>query len=324
MSARGRLWTKAVLLALGLGAFAWYLHRAGLREVGAALARLGWAAPLVLLPYLGVYIVDALGWRLTFTGPLPVGFLTLLRIRWAGESVNNVIPSAYVGGEALKVFLLSKRGVDPGLATGAAVVSKSAQTLAQVLFISVAAAVFLRIAPDVPWLRRALAFVLAGGIAAVGVLFWIQLRGMFGTLRRMTGWLGWKPAWLEARRTAMEATDAIIADFYRLRRGRFAASTLAYLGGWLGDTLEIWLVGHLLGQAISWPQAFVVEAFVGVAKAMGMWVPGAIGVQEGGILLVGRAAGLPDPFLLAYAVLRRAREVVFVAIGYAWLTLARR
>jgi uncharacterized membrane protein YbhN (UPF0104 family) len=203
------------------------------------------------------------------------------------------------------------------------VISKSAQTLAQVIFICAAAAVFLRIAPDVPWLRRGLALVLGGGLAALVVLFWIQLRGMFATLRQLAGWVGLKPGWLEARRAGMETADAAIVGFYRGRPGRFLASTTAYLGGWLGDTLEIYLVAHLLGQPITWAQAFVVEAFVGVAKAMGIWVPGAMGVQEGGILLVGRAAGLPEPFLLAYAVLRRAREVVFVILGYAWLWGAR-
>ena len=34
-----------------------------------------------------------------------------MRVRWAGESINSVVPSAYIGGEAAKVQLLHKRGV---------------------------------------------------------------------------------------------------------------------------------------------------------------------------------------------------------------------
>ena len=50
-----------------------------------------------------------------------------------------------------------------------------------------------------------------------------------------------------------------------------------------------------------------------------MWVPGAVGVQEGGIVLLGRAVGLPEPFCLAYALLRRARELLFAAVGWGIL-----
>jgi hypothetical protein len=52
-----------------------------------------------------------------------------------------------------------------------------------------------------------------------------------------------------------------------------------------------------------------------------MWIPGALGVQEGGLLLAGRWAGLPEPFCLAYAVLRRAREAVFAGTGWLFLYL---
>lgn len=310
---------RLTLLAGGVGAFAWYLGRAGLHEVINAFRKLGPFAPVVLIPYFLVYIVDAVGWRLAFPGIMPVRFPAFWRIRWIGEAVNNVIPSAYIGGEALKVYLLKQRGVDATTATTAAVISKTAQTLAQLLFICTAASLFLRIAPDAPGLRQGIAVVLGGGLTAVGVLFWIQSRGVFGSVRQVTGWFAWKPHWLEARREGLERTDRTITGFYRNHRGRFFASTLAYFSGWLLDSTEIYLVSRLLGQPVTIPQALVVEAFVGVAKVMGMWVPGALGVQEGGILLIGRTAGLPEPLCLAYAVLRRAREVVFVAVG--WLLL---
>lgn len=309
-------------MVAGVAAFAWYLGRSGLAEVRGALVRLGWAAPLVLVPYFLVYVVDAIGWRLTFPGRLGVGFPTFWRIRWIGEAVNNVLPTAYVGGEAVKVYLLKGRGVETGVSTTAAIVSKSAQTLAQLVFLCVASGLFLWIAPEVPWLRRGLAVVLGGGVAAVGVLFWIQARGVFATLNQVAGWVRWNPRWLADHRASLLETDGRITGFYRRDRRRFLGSTGMYLCGWLLDSTEIYLVSHLLGVPVTWTQAIVVEAFVGVAKLMGMWVPGAMGVQEGGILLIGRAAGLGEPLCLAYAVLRRGREVVFVGVGWLLFLLA--
>ena len=81
------------------------------------------------------------------------------------------------------------------------------------------------------------------------------------------------------------------------------------------DSFEIYLVAQLLGMPIAWSQAVVVEAFTGVAKALGMWIPGSLGVQESGIVLMGRLLGLPDTLTASYALIRRGRELVFAAAG---------
>ncbi len=314
-----KLVLKFLLFAAGLGLFGWYVRRAGLAEIAAALWQLGWAAPLVLVPFGVVYLVDCLGWRWTLPAKLPLGFLALLRIRWAGEAVNNVVPSAYVGGEAVKVHLLGQRGVARPVAMSAAIVSKSAQTVAQIGFIALAALALLLIAPEEPGLRMALTVILAGGTATVGLLFWLQQRGVFRTLLAIADRLKVAQEWLRGHRVGWLETDRTIGTYYREHRGRFLASVTSYLGGWLLDSVEIYVVAHLLGQPIDWLQAIAVEAFTGVAKMMGMWIPGALGVQESGLLLAGRWAGLPEPFCVAYAVLRRGREAVFVGIGWLFL-----
>ena len=73
------------------------------------------------------------------------------------------------------------------------------------------------------------------------------------------------------------------------------------------------------GGASFFHSALAVEAFTSVAKVLGMWVPGALGVQESSIVMLGRLAGLPDPLSVTYALLRRAREILFALVG--WLLL---
>ena len=120
---------------------------------------------------------------------------------------------------------------------------------------------------------------------------------------------------LEARREKLVELDQTIFGFYRQHRGRFYRSTLIYLCGWTLDTIEIYLVASLLGVPITWSQALVVEAFTGVAKLLGVWLPGSIGVQESGIILMGKLVGLPGTFVAAYALIRRARELIFAGMG---------
>ncbi|HKS36624.1 MAG TPA: flippase-like domain-containing protein [Verrucomicrobiae bacterium] len=312
---------RILLLVAGLGVFAWYLSRTNLREVREALGNLGWLAFLVPLPYILVYAVDTLAWSFSFPTQPAVSFWRLFVIRWSGESLNNVLPTASIGGEALKVYLLGKRGVSVTQATSSAVISKTVQTIGQFVFISTASLVFILAFPGNSSLRLGMGFVLAGGLSIIAGSLWLQSRGLFQSLLAVAARLRFRPRWVGQRRARVERIDSEIAGFYGAHRSRFLRCAATYLTGWFLDTLEIFLVAFLVGAPIHWWQALIVEAFTSVAKALGMWIPGSLGVQESGIVLIGRASGLADPFCLAYALIRRGREAVFALVG--WLFIYR-
>ena len=52
---------------------------------------------------------------------------------------------------------------------------------------------------------------------------------------------------------------------------------------------------------------------------MGIFAPAALGVQETGIVLLFQLLGLPAPIGVAYALLRRGRELFYVLVGGALL-----
>lgn len=299
--------------------FAWYVGQVGPERIWEAVQRVGPFAPIILIPYLVVYVVDALAWAQVLPPKRP-RFPSLLRIRWAGEAVNNLVPTAYIGGEAVKVGLLRAAGIDAATGTVAAVVSKTAQTVAQGCFVLAAAAAFCQTMPARPGLRTALWIVAGCGLAATGVFFWVQRAGLFALLLAGLRKIGCRPEAIERRRARLLEIDQTLADYYRLQPGHFWRSTGLYLAGWLLDTLEIYVVAYLLGWPMSWTQALIVEAFTGVAKAIGMWVPGSLGIQESGIVLMGRLVGLPDTLSATYALIRRARELIFAMTGLLLLS----
>lgn len=311
-----KLALKIFVAAVGLALFAWFVQRAGAAEIARAFTNLGWFAPVVLLPFGLVYLLDTLGWRFAFgEGGVPgVGFWRLARIRWAGESINTVLPSAYIGGEAAKVQLLHKLGVPRMHSASSVVAGKTAQVVAQVVFIvagSVAGATNLP--PQSP-ARAGMLAITALATTIVALLFWLQRRGMFRTLTALLPVRA-----LTNRAEKLRQLDDRIFEFYRKDRSHFALSTAAYFGGWMADTLEILLVSHLLGMPIDFSQALAVEAFISVAKALGIFVPGALGVQESGIVFLCYLFGLPPALGVSYAIIRRGREVVYAAIGGIFL-----
>jgi glycosyltransferase 2 family protein len=311
-----KLALKILVALLGLALFAWFIQRAGPAEIARAFANLGWLAPVALLPFCLVYLLDTLGWLLAFgkAGVPGVGFRTLMRVRWAGESINSILPSAYIGGEAAKVHLLHKRGVPRMNSASSVVAGKTAQFLAQVVFIAAGSIAGAGNLPPESPARTGMLAMTALAIALVGLLFWLQQRGMFRTLVKILPIRA-----LRSRAEVLQQLDERIFEFYRNDRPHFALSTAAYLSGWLADSLEILLVSHLLGMPIDFTQALAVEAFISVAKGLGIFVPGALGVQESGIVFLCYVFGLPPALGISYAILRRGREVVYAAIGGVFL-----
>ena len=83
--------------------------------------------------------------------------------------------------------------------------------------------------------------------------------------------------------------------------------------------VEIWLALYFLGQPRSILDALVIEALVQAISSAAFVVPGALGVQEGGFLLIGAALGIDGTTALALAAARRLRDVIVFFPGLiAW------
>lgn len=308
---------RLILLLLGLGLFGWFIHRAGPAEIWANVQKLGWLAPVILLPYLVVYLLDTWGWYLAFGKYAPVKprFWTLFRVRWAGEAVNNVIPSGYVGGEAVKAYLLHKRGV-AGLTCGTSVVaSKTCQVIAQVAFIGLGALLGMIMLPADSGARRGMMVITVAAFGVVVLLLLLQRRGMFSTVQALLKKFSIRLKRLEKHEANFRKLDDQIYQFYHSDRWRFFQTTFVYFLGWLADALEIYVVCYLLGLPLSVAEAITIEAFISVAKAMGIFVPAALGVQESGVVLLFKIFALPAPIAVTYAILRRGRELFYVVVG---------
>jgi putative membrane protein len=316
-----KLALRLFVAAAGLALFGWFVHRAGVGEIARALGTLGWSAPLVLLPFGLVYLLDTLAWRFAFgrEGTHGVGFGTLFRIRWAGESVNVVLPLAYIGGEAAKVHLLRTRGLPTVQSASSVVAGKTAQVLAQVVFIALGALAGAANLPPKSPARLGMFAITTAALGIVTLLLLLQRKGMFTTLALLAGGLRLGLRNAPAKMESLRRLDERIFDFYRHDRRSFIVSTLIYLAGWMADTLEIFFASYLLGMPLDWTQALAVEAFITVAKALGIFVPAALGVQESGLVFLFYLFNLPPALGASYAIIRRGRDLVFALIGGALL-----
>ncbi len=137
----GRLF-RLLLLAVGIGFIAWLVWDIGPAAVWETIRTLSWRLGLlVLFPYCVAVAVDTLGWRVLLPDcPVPWGALAAARL--AGESANLLTPTASVGGEPLKAYLVRDRlPLDEGLAS--VVVDKTTMVMGQAAFLASGLAIAL-------------------------------------------------------------------------------------------------------------------------------------------------------------------------------------
>ncbi len=315
-------WVRLILLGAGLALFAWFIQHTGWADIRDTFGKLGLWMFVALIPYAIVFTIDCIGWRFTF-GPgtlKDIPFRVVWSIRLIGEAINNVIPSMYVGGEAVKVGLLKRHGVPVVTAASAAVRSKTAQSVAQSTFIAMGAAVAAVALPteytEIKWAFAAIALL---AFTCMALLFRIQRHGLCSTLIGWVRRLGFRLKSLEPKEGKIRQLDDEIYVFYNRDKKYFRWCTVTYLAGWMFDTVEIMVVAHLLGAHVTWADAFAIEAFISVARGFNTVVPGALGVQEFSVVGLFTLFGYGYELGAQYAVVRRGRDVAFTVLG--WLLL---
>jgi uncharacterized membrane protein YbhN (UPF0104 family) len=116
----------------------------------------------------------------------------------------------------------------------------------------------------------------------------------------------------------MAGLHEAVLRLHRVPR-RLWSSGAAHLASWLLGTLEAWAALRILGVEAGLAEALVVESLGQLARSLGFMVPGAFGVQEGGFVLACGLFGIGPEQAIAFALVRRIRDVAFAVPGLvAW------
>ena len=319
--------TKAATWLLTAGAllFIGVLASQGLPAVLSALAAAGWGLVLVALFHLLPLVLDAAAIRVLFIpGAAPVALRDSILTRWVGESANSFLPAGQLGGPVLMARHLAHRGMPMRDAAAVITVSTTLGTFAQIVFALCGVALLGAHAGHISEHALRMSALVASGFLAVqiGGFYLLQRRGFFSKLirgaTRFAGQRDWSQ-WV----SRAEAIDLSIQAIYR-RGGGVAASFLLSLVGWLVGTGEVFLILQLLGHPASWLDSLLLESLGQAIRGAAFAVPGALGVQEGGYLLLAPLAGLPADAALALSLAKRAREILLGLPGLLYLHLAER
>ncbi len=308
---------RVALFVGGIALVAFLIARLGAGALMSALTRLTWwQFVLVCLPYGLIMAVDTLGWRYAFADK-PASYARLFAARTAGEALNIVTALGSVGGEAVKVWLL-RPAIPYEKSVASVVIAKTASTMAQVLFLTLG---LILAETTVSMNGRIVSGML--GLVALEILL---VGGFLGTqlagLVRRAGRLLARGGLIEETSHA-ERLDASLRRFYRHQWPRFLLSVAFHLGGWMLGVLETMVILWVLDIPVRVGTAAVIEALGSGVRFATFVVPGSVGVLEGANAGVFAALGLGASAGLAFSLVRRARQVVWIGVGLLVLVAAR-
>jgi putative membrane protein len=303
--------TAYVGLAVGLALFTALIGYQGAREVGGVLAAAGPGLLLVAAFHVVPMLANALGWRALFEAGRRPPVAAMLRARWIGESVNGLLPVLQVGGNVVKARLLASRGIDVPTAGASVVVDVMLMVSTQVAFTLLGAVLLVAVAGGGQLLWSALIGAGTMGLMVAG-FYLAQRRNMFGGLaRRIGAFVGAAGGQFTASASAL---DAAVRALYQ-RPAAVAAGAVWHLASWILGAGEVWLALRFLGHPVGFEQALLLESLGQAVRTAAFVVPGALGIQEGGYLVLGTALGLEPQTALALSLAKRVREVVLGVPG---------
>ena len=300
----GRGW----LLALGAALLIAIIAANDVHAIVEALLEARFAILGVLAAHLLVTLTAAEAWRVLLPRADRPGLWISFRLRLIKESINSLLPVAQVGGDVVRARLAVGPALSLKTSAASCLIDAVISLVGLALFILSGLLAASAVVTDPRLDRLALQLAIAGGLFTAGVVAAERL-GALRLLDRVTA----RSEGVLGRLSGLGAEVAALSA----RKLGTVGCVLWHLAAWGLGVFETWVALHALGIEASVGEAFVLESLAQGARAIGFAVPGALGIQEGGYLLICSMLGIPPDKAVALSLIRRLRELVLGLTGLA-------
>ncbi|HTH97852.1 MAG TPA: lysylphosphatidylglycerol synthase domain-containing protein [Stellaceae bacterium] len=341
-------WLFFLVMALSITGFVALLVLNGLAEIGRGLQAVGW----LLVAIVGIRLVAlscaGIGWRIAFGRTLRIllhGGRTescperlepragqtwrYVGLRCIREGINSLLPAAQVGGDLVGGRLLARLGVPLGLSMASILVDLLLQAATQGVFaLSGLLALYWLVGNN--HLVRELGGGLLLAIPALGGFFIAQRFGLFVVVERG----------IRMVKRLMPGLGLNLPDqpldlqiwLKKLYADRWAISWACFVHmlGWSTGVAEVWIVLHCLGlnghnPHGEWVRPLILESLGQAVRSAAFAVPGALGIQEGGFILLGAVFNIPASQAIILSLVKRLPDLAIGIPGLiAWQAMEAR
>jgi len=229
-------------------------------------------------------------------------------MRWIGESVSTLVPSAAVGGDLVRARLATISGSSVATAAGTVLVDLTLGVFTQAAFTLLGVVLLVNVTGQKNFVGPTVIGTIVG-VAAVCGFYFVQRLGMFRFLARMIARLANSPEWHSLIQSG-ETLDETIRSLYARRHAVIACCGWTILSLVLNSG-EILIALWALNLHATIVNAIILQSMALTIRSVAFPIPGGLGVQESGYVLVGNLLGIPGEMAFALSLIARVRELGF-------------
>ena len=322
-SRRSFAWMQALAFLLGLALLVYVINRVGIQPLFDALLRIGFGFFIVLGLSGARHVLRTIAMRAAVPPEhRRITFRQAFAARLGGEAISFLTFTGPLLGEATKVALLRKR-VPLTYGVPALVVDNLLYNLSVVFFVLSGACVMLlsyHLPTPVYTVLIIIAIVAAMGILAAALAAKRRVMLLTWVIDRMAQ-LRLSPKVILKRRHHIYHLESKVYDFYKHHPGAFFGMIACDLLSHATSVLEVYVALRFLGFKPQVSQAYIIESLTKVINFVFAFVPGTIGVYEGGTeVILQKGLGFTPAAGLALALVRKAAIVCWTSAGLLVLT----
>lgn len=315
---------KLIFLGTGIALLAVILLNTELGELWQQVSAVGlFGMAAVMLVYALYFGADAISWQIVLPAvPLNLAWIRrIFVVRMIGEAYNNITPTASLGGEPIKAWLLKANWGIPLRDAGASlVIAKTTSMFSLVLFVAIGVVMLVQ-HPQMTANHRLIAISGLAFIVLSAVVFFLMQRLRLSTfVARKLGNSRFAQR-LAGAIAAAEDIDHQFEHFYSQHGVRLGWSFAFAMMNWILGVVEVYVILDLIGYPATFAEVWMIECMVQLVRTVTFFIPAGIGTQEGAFLIgVGALTGVPSAGV-ATALVRRGRDLLWIGLSLALASL---
>ncbi|MFT3746633.1 MAG: lysylphosphatidylglycerol synthase domain-containing protein [Pyrinomonadaceae bacterium] len=312
------IWIQGITFLLGLGLLAILIYEIGYEKIIASLAAVGWGFAVVLVLNVTRHFCRAASLYLSIEPEhRTTKYMNVVAARFGGEAVNFFSFAGPFLGDATKAVLLKK---DMPLTHGASavIIDNILYYLTVILVILVGVAILVTsFGSGGGGVDKALLLIVVFSlIGFIGLSLAIRFRiTPFSYLIKVLEKRSIAPAFLVRKQHHILDVERNVFHFYHDRRADFFKVFGISLGVHALSVAEVFFAIRFLGFDSSISTALITESLTKVINVAFSFVPGTIGVYEGGNEFILQTLGYAAAVGVSLALVRRGAILFSTTVG---------
>ena len=304
-------------ILFGVGLLTFILYEAGFKTVVETISRIGWGFLAIILLNGLRHFLRSVSLYLAVPGGNFFTFTDVLTTRLAGESVGVLTFTGMMASETTKTALLKKKlPLSDSLAT--IVVDNLTYDISVTIFILSGTFIMLDF---FDYRNKALSFVLGLVIIlmlvvliGLSLIFVYKFKPITYLLKRHEQKV-WFPKFIFRRKSYFTELENDVLHFYLNHRNKFYLLMVINLFGHLLSVTEVYTTFYLLGFTPSVATSYIIESLTKVVNVSFSFIPGNLGVYEGGATMIFLSLGYASAAGVALALVRRGAILFWTMVG---------